>query len=85
MSIKDKIKEIEKLRQLREIPFRKVRIKQLKNEILTTMPDNIMGVGNYVLIKGYHNKDKNRPYLAIYTRRSYKIFQIYQEKQNTPD
>ncbi len=66
-----KIKEIERLKSLKNEPFKKVIIAKLKREVLIFANEDPLYVGDYVIIKSYLNKDKEKPYLAIYTSKGW--------------
>jgi hypothetical protein len=67
------LKEIKRLKEVRGEPFKTAKLNFLKNEVLKKVGEEIVKVGSYVLQKGYVNKDTDRPYLQIYSKKTWKI------------
>ncbi len=75
--IYQQIREINRLNRTKTEPFRKLKIKFLKNEILKQIEEDLeiapIKVGYYVLVKAYSNGDIMKPYLQIFTKKTWKV------------
>lgn len=65
--IKIKIEEIKQIETIKNLPFRKSKLKRLKDEILQDLPFGLTEIDNYRLYK----TDTLKPYLQIYTKESW--------------
>ena len=62
------IEEIKRLKETKGEPFAKSKYRKLKQELLKYMEGEKMKVGEYILVKGYANKNPDKPYIQIYTK-----------------
>jgi len=71
MDINVKVKEIQRLKKATGEPFRQVNLKKLKDELLEVLMPGATIIDEYVLYK----TDTFKPYLQIYTLKSWEVSQ----------
>jgi len=72
-----KIKEIWRLRKNKGEEFRKVKLRFLKGEILKNLGEKPKKIGSYIISKAYAKRDITKPYLQIFTKKTWKIHQDF--------
>ncbi len=73
------VDEIKRLENTKDEPFKKVKLKILRNKLLENISDRPKKVGNYILKKSYQNRDPKKPYVQIYTTGSWKRHEAYSD------
>lgn len=69
------IEEIQRLKESKAEPYSSVKERFLRNEILKNLGKHWVKVGGYFILKAYQNSDIAKPYLQIYTKKTWKIHQ----------
>ncbi len=77
MDIESNIKEILRLKPIENEPFKKIKLKRLKNEVLGNLPFGVTEIKDCVLYK----TTTQVPYLQIYTKENWKKSQDYFKKR----
>lgn len=78
--MRDLIKNVLELEKTKGQPFNSVKLKQARKELTDRLLEDgkeFLEIDNYVLKIAYTNKDKEKPYITIYTKESYKICQDF--------